>query len=46
MKHMIKWLKVCALLLAIMLIVHILEIGYDIVYHSMGTPASTLFEKH
>ena len=33
MKHMIKWLKICALLLSIMLILHSLEIVYDILYH-------------
>ena len=34
MKHMIKWLKVCALLLTVILVVHSLEIAYDIYYHS------------
>jgi hypothetical protein len=43
MKHMIKWLKVCALLLAIMLVIHSLEIVYDIVYHSQ---AGNLLIKH
>jgi len=33
MRHMIKWLKICALLLTIMLVVHSLEIVYDIMYH-------------
>ena len=33
MKHMIKWLKICALLLAIMLGVHSVEVAYDILYH-------------
>lgn len=33
MRHMIKWLKICALLLAIMLAVHTLEIAYDIMFH-------------
>ena len=34
MRHMIKWLKICALLLLVMLIVHCLEIVYDIMYHT------------
>jgi hypothetical protein len=34
MKHMIKWLKICALLLSIMLALHALEIMYDIWYHT------------
>jgi hypothetical protein len=34
MKHMIKWLKVCAFLLTIILIVHSIEITYDFLYHS------------
>ena len=33
MKHMIRWLKVCAFLLAVMLVVHSLEIAYDIMFH-------------
>ena len=43
MKHQIKWLKICAFLLAIMLIVHMLEIAYDIIYHSLDI--TTLFDK-
>jgi hypothetical protein len=43
MKHQIRWLKVCALLLAIMLVVHMLEIAYDIIYHSLDI--TTLFDK-
>jgi len=43
MKHMIKWLKICALLLSMMLLVHSAEIIYDILYHS---EAGTLFKKH
>ena len=43
MKHMIKWLKVCAFLLATMLVVHMLEIAYDIIYHSIDI--TTLFDK-
>ena len=42
MIHMIKWLKVCAFLLAVMLILHTLEIIYDIIYHS----PSHIFEEH
>ena len=42
MKHMIKWLKVCAFLLAVMLILHTLEIVYDIMYHAPGN----IFEGH
>jgi hypothetical protein len=34
MKHMIHWLKVCAFLLTLVLIVHSLEIAYDIYYHN------------
>ena len=33
MKHMIKWLKVCAFLLMLVLIVHSMEITYDIIFH-------------
>ena len=33
MKKQIFWIKCCALLLTVMLIVHSLEIVYDIVYH-------------
>ena len=33
MKHMIKWLKVCAFLLTLVLIVHSMEITYDIIFH-------------
>ena len=43
MKHMIKWLKVCALLLTIILFVHTIEIVYDILYHR---DAGTLFLPH
>jgi hypothetical protein len=43
MKKMIFWLKFCAALLTIMLIVHSLEIVYDILYH--GDPAG-IFTKH
>jgi hypothetical protein len=35
MKHMIKWLKICALLLTLMLMIHTAEIVYDILYHNM-----------
>jgi len=34
MKHMIKWLKICALLLSLMLLLHSAEITYDFLYHS------------
>jgi len=43
MKHMIKWLKICALLLLVMLILHSLEIVYDIMYHDVK---GYLFQKH
>ena len=43
MKHQIKWLKICALLLMIMLIVHSLEIAYDILFHA---GAGSLLIKH
>jgi hypothetical protein len=44
MKHMIKWLKICALLLTLMLIIHTAEIAYDFLYHSQhGLP---IFENH
>jgi len=43
MKHMIKWLKVCAFLLTVILIVHSLEIAYDILYHR---DVGTLFTPH
>ena len=33
MKHMIRWLKICAFLLSLVLIVHVLEVAYDIWYH-------------
>jgi len=33
MKKQIFWIKFCALLLVIMLMVHSLEIVYDITYH-------------
>jgi len=36
MKHMIKWLKICAFLLTLMLLLHAAEIAYDILYHSSG----------
>ena len=40
---MIKWLKICALLLTIMLGLHSIEIVYDIMYHN---EAGVLFKKH
>lgn len=40
---MIKWLKICALLLTIMLGLHTIEIIYDIAYHNTG---DILFKKH
>jgi len=43
MKKQIFWLKFCAALLTIMLIVHSLEIAYDILYHS---EAGTLMLRH
>ena len=43
MKKQIFWIKFCALLLMIMLVVHSLEIVYDIVYHSQ---AGNLLIKH
>tara|TARA_B110001454_G_C12600708_1_gene384322 strand:+ start:454 stop:654 length:201 start_codon:yes stop_codon:yes gene_type:complete len=43
MKHMIKWLKICALLLTIMLGLHTVEIIYDIMYHDVR---GELFQKH
>ena len=43
MKKQIFWIKFCALLLVIMLVVHSLEIVYDIVYHSQ---AGNLLIKH
>ena len=33
MKKQIFWIKCCALLLMVMLVVHSLEIVYDIMYH-------------
>jgi len=33
MKKQIFWIKFCALLLVIMLMVHSLEVLYDIIYH-------------
>jgi hypothetical protein len=33
MKKQIFWIKFCALLLVIMLMVHSLEVAYDILYH-------------
>lgn len=44
MKHMIKWLKVCALLLSMMLVLHTLEIVYDVIYHQ--DHGHELFKKH
>jgi hypothetical protein len=44
MKHMIKWLKVCALLLTLILILHMGEIVYDILYHNMHN--LEIFENH
>ncbi len=44
MKHMIKWLKICALLLSLMLVLHTAEIIYDILYHSTHNLA--IFENH
>jgi len=45
MKHMIKWLKICAMLLTVLiaisiiqLAVHSIEIGYDLMYHTDGRP--------
>ena len=43
MRHMIKWLKVCAFLLMIILAVHSLEIAYDVMYHR---DAGTLLKPH
>ena len=43
MRHMIKWLKICALLLTIMLGLHTIEIIYDIMYHDAR---GYLFQKH
>jgi hypothetical protein len=43
MKHMIKWLKVCAFLLMLVLLVHSLEIVYDILYHHR---AGNIFTPH
>ena len=44
MKHMIRWLKICALLLTLMLILHAAEIVYDVLYHSLnGLP---IMENH
>ena len=43
MKHMIKWLKICAFLLALVLLVHSLEIAYDILFHHR---AGSLIIKH
>jgi hypothetical protein len=43
MKHMIKWLKVCAFLLTLVLVVHSLEIVYDVLYHHR---AGTLLVPH
>jgi len=40
---MIKWLKVCAFLLALVLVVHSLEIVYDIYYHNL---TNTLLVPH
>jgi len=44
MRHMIKWLKVCALLLSIMLLLHAAEIIYDILYHSANN--ISIFKNH
>ena len=46
MKHMIKWLKVCAMLLTIMLIVHSLEVAYDIMYHKNDGSLFNTAEMH
>jgi len=43
MKHMIKWLKVCAFLLMLVLIVHSMEITYDIIFHHR---AGNILEPH
>jgi hypothetical protein len=40
---MIKWLKICALLLTLSLVIHSLEIAYDIFYHSSN---DNIFTKH
>ena len=46
MKHMIKWLKVCALLLTIMLVVHSVEVAYDILYHKNDGSLFNTAEMH
>ena len=43
MRHQIKWLKVCAFLLILVLVVHSLEIVYDVLYHHR---AGTLLVPH
>jgi len=30
---MIKWLKICAFLLSVMLVIHTIEVVYDIMFH-------------
>lgn len=44
MKHMIKWLKICAMLLLMMLLIHTAEIIYDILYHTANN--IRIFENH
>ena len=46
MKKQIFWIKCCALLLTVMLIVHSLEIVYDIVYHRANGSFFNTAEKH
>ena len=46
MRHMIKWLMICALLLTIMLVVHSLEIMYDIMYHNANGSLFNTAEMH
>jgi hypothetical protein len=44
MKHMIKWLKICALLLSLSLMLHAAEIAYDFLYHSANN--IQIFKNH
>ena len=46
MKKQIFWIKCCALLLTVMLIVHSLEILYDIVYHRANGSFFNTAEMH
>ena len=46
MKKQIFWIKFCALLLTVMLIVHSLEIVYDIMFHRGNVSFFNTTEMH